>query len=248
MAKTKRVRGCGQCREGWRVKTIIASEGHSFAGNEYEIAVKCECQRQGQVVREHLKTKMRHASMADREIAAAFAPWSLSPSEYSTGVIEGLQELAQWAKGETKDPPWAWLLLSQDGRNGNGKTHAAAQVAREWLAAERGTLEWASSVRDSERAILGRMGDQRGELENRWIAARLLIIDDLGAEGGRETRRELWNQILTERERHNRLTLATSNAATAQELFDERLYSRYQGAEVLVMDGPDFRAVRKTSV
>lgn len=243
-----RVRSCGECSEGWKTKRVTAAEGHPFAGNKYEIAYKCECQRRGQAVREQLTAKMRQAGMADKEIAAAFATWKLSPAEYSRGVIHGLQDLVRWAKGEAENPAWAWLLLSKDGQTGNGKTHAAAQAAREWIAAERGTLEWASSVRDSERAVLGRMGDQRGDLEQRWVSARLLIIDDLGAEGSRETRRELWNQILTERERHHRLTIATSNAATAQELFDERLQSRYQGAEILVMDGPDFRDILKTSV
>jgi DNA replication protein DnaC len=143
------------------------------------------------------------------------------------------------------DQPAGFLLLH--GGYGTGKTHLAMAIGNACL--ERGIAGYvytAPDLLDTLQTSQFASPQTFEQLMQTVCRARLLIVDDLGAERPTETRDMRMFQIIGERYQRRLPTVITSNFAPTSERFEPRLRSRL-GDEAVVQavfcGGTDYRAV-----
>lgn len=181
---------------------------------------------------------------AARAAAAGQENWRrIAPARFADATIETLigrgragEQIAEWSFG----PEGRNLIIT--GPVGTGKTWAA-------LAAVRGFVEAGSDVRFWPTVEL--LDELRpGSTETTTLEAActcdVLVLDDLGVERPTDWVAERLYAIVNRRWMDNRVTVATTNAATSDELaahVGDRMRSRLvgSGAVVVRLTGPDRR-------
>ena len=153
----------------------------------------------------------------------------------------------------------AFLRAGEDGRDlllcgpvGTGKTRLACTLLNEW---------WRTGERSMAFArvplLLYRLRPQAAsdssETFDRLVAARLLVLDDLGSERDAATDYTRRTLLMLYEARHDagRRTVWTSNkrpSEIAVFMGDDRLSSRIVGrSEVVGLEGPDWRLAQRTA-
>lgn len=141
---------------------------------------------------------------------------------------------------------------------GTGKTHLAVALTKEWYANNIRAAELQAHARPSVSFIstidllweLKKHFNSKSadpELLQKYAAADLLVLDDLGAERSTVWSREVIETLI--RRRHDDIvpTIFTSNLdlSAIEKAFDDKIASRIAGTcAVIKLDGPDRRIVR----
>ncbi|MFH0964721.1 MAG: ATP-binding protein [Planctomycetota bacterium] len=138
-----------------------------------------------------------------------------------------------------QEDPRGMLMLW--GRVGVGKTHFAVAVLHElYLRGCDGLrfLDVAKLIAALRRQVFD------ADLERERIAREdVLVLDDLGLQGGTDWAREHVVSLISRREAEERPTIVTSNLSLEElsKAFDDRLASRLAGGKVIRMGGRDWR-------
>jgi DNA replication protein DnaC len=115
------------------------------------------------------------------------------------------------------------------GGPGCGKTHMACGIATVWISAGRTVRFWRTSnfLRDVKAGYSHDRGDER-KLFRQAAKSELLILDDLGTEGGSEWAQGILLDLLDECWNRRSLLIVTTNVPTAEfdRAFDPRISSR----------------------
>lgn len=161
------------------------------------------------------------------------------PQRFSEAHLSDLTDtVAQALAGYAAAPAGRNLVLV--GPTGTGKTHAAVAVARQ-LHGEGWELQFTPVVELLDEL---RPGGDEGALA-RYMAASLLLLDDLGSERPTEWTGERLYALVNRRWLEERPTVVTSNLAPdeLEAALGSRTYSRLVGNDALVvkLTGPDRR-------
>lgn len=159
---------------------------------------------------------------------------------HSLNVVD---ELTGWA-----DAPGSSANLILMGPVGTGKSHAALAAAREWLARRydelRGTSDPVFQVHQVVELLDAMRPGGDDQVGARAARARLLLLDDLGAERATEWAGERLYGLVNRRWLDGLATIVTTNvpAPDLTGALGDRVLSRLAGgATVLRLTGPDRR-------
>ena len=176
----------------------------------------CLCQRERAIQRE-LPPRYRYARLADFP-------------------VESRAQIGRWFK-----TPGDGLLLF--GAVGSGKTHLAAAIARDRM--EQGErvqfrrlAEFYAALRESYRLNMSET-----EVLQPYVAAPLIVLDDLGAGGLTDFERRATLEILDQRLNHMRPTVVTTNLELGEiaDKMDDRIASRLAMYTNIRLAGADRR-------
>jgi DNA replication protein DnaC len=157
--------------------------------------------------------------------------------------VPGLQEAFDAARQYAADP-FGWLVLS--GTHGVGKTHLAAAIANARLAA--GDAVFFSIVPDlldHLRAAFAPTSELPYDaLFDKIREAKLLVLDDLGAENSTAWATEKLFQLINYRYNYRMPTVVTTNTRLLSQM-DERIRSRLSDISLVrhcAISAQDYRA------
>ncbi len=155
--------------------------------------------------------------------------------------VESLKQALNLAQAYARAPQ-GWLVLM--GGYGCGKTHLAAAVAHEVVAA--GTPTIFLTVPDLLDWLRYAYQDPEVTFEERFEEIRsiqLLVLDDLGTQNATPWAQEKLFQIIDYRSLHRLPTVVTSNSSLDE--MDGRIASRIQNpdlVQLVAIHAPDYRA------
>ena len=168
----------------------------------------------------------KFSSLGLRAGAQTFANFEI------VGTIEARKSLTdcRFAAAQFADEPAGWLVIW--GAPGNGKRHLAAAVHN--TLTTRGVASIYISAPDLLNLLKRLMDDEVAKAAGQTYAERLdiykiapiLILDDLGADHGREWREAMWFELLDWRYRNTLPTMITTNVDPRGEELGYRLRSR----------------------
>ncbi|HEX9038952.1 MAG TPA: ATP-binding protein, partial [Ktedonobacterales bacterium] len=195
-------------------------------------AVPCVCKERA--LEERRRADLRRMSSLDAFHDKTFATFDAS--------IPGLREAYEVARRYAEDPQ-GWLVLS--GGYGAGKTHLAAAIASERLAAGQSVFfSITPDLLDHLRATFAPTSETPyDELFDKVREAGLLALDDLGAENGTAWATEKLFQIINYRYNYHMPTVITTNHRLLSHM-DERIRSRLADISFvrhIAIDVPDYR-------
>ncbi len=195
-------------------------------------AVPCVCKERA--LEERRRADLRRMSSLDAFHDKTFDTFDTS--------VPGVREAYEVARRYAEDPQ-GWLVLS--GGYGAGKTHLAAAIASERLAAGQSVFfSITPDLLDHLRATFAPTSETPyDELFDKVREAGLLALDDLGAENGTAWATEKLFQIINYRYNYRMPTVITTNHRLLSHM-DERIRSRLSDISFVrhvVMDVPDYR-------
>ena len=195
-------------------------------------AVPCVCKERA--LEERRRADLRRMSSLDAFLDKTFDTFDTS--------IPGLREAYEVARRYAEDPQ-GWLVLS--GGYGAGKTHLAAAIASERLAAGQSVFfSITPDLLDHLRATYAPTSEvPYDELFDKVREAGLLALDDLGAENGTAWATEKLFQIINYRYNYRMPTVITTNHRLLSHM-DERIRSRLADISFVrqvMIDVPDYR-------
>jgi DNA replication protein DnaC len=195
-------------------------------------AVPCACKERA--LEERRRSDLRRMSSLDAFHDKTFATFDSS--------VPGMHEAYEVARRYAVDPQ-GWLVLS--GGYGAGKTHLAAAIASERLAAGQSVFfSITPDLLDHLRATFAPTSETPyDELFDKVREAGLLALDDLGAENGTAWATEKLFQIINYRYNYRMPTVITTNNRLLSHM-DERIRSRLSDISFvrqIVIDVPDYR-------
>ncbi len=136
-------------------------------------------------------------------------------------------------------------MVFLSGNVGAGKTHVAVSLLRDAATRDerRGLFVHASGLFLELRATMDNRAASEAHVFAKYLADRLLVVDDLGAEKVSEYVRASWYHIIETRYSEMRPTVVTSNLSLAQvaEAYGDRIASRLASGFVLNFAGGDYR-------
>ena len=198
-------------------------------------AVPCACKEQQK--EERRRSDLRRLSSLDPFLDKTFATFD--------AAVPGVQEALRVAGAYAADPQ-GWLVLM--GGYGVGKTHLAAAIATQRLAA--GSPVFFSIVPDlldHLRAAFAPTSEMPyDELFDKVREAELLVLDDLGAENSTAWATEKLFQLVNYRYNFRMPTVITTNNRLLAHM-DERIRSRLSDLSLVrhvVIEAADFRERR----
>jgi DNA replication protein DnaC len=218
---------CPSCHGAGFVRDDVPVGDPSFGQ-----AVPCVCKERA--LEERRRADLRRMSSLDAFHDKTFATFDSS--------IPGLREAYEVARRYAEDPQ-GWLVLS--GGYGAGKTHLAAAIASERLAAGQSVFfSITPDLLDHLRATFAPTSETPyDELFDKVREAGLLALDDLGAENGTAWATEKLFQIINYRYNYRMPTVITTNNRLLSHM-DERIRSRLSDISFVrhvVIDVPDYR-------
>ncbi len=195
-------------------------------------AVPCSCKERA--LEERRRADLRRMSSLDAFHDKTFDTFDTS--------IPGVREAYEVARRYAEDPQ-GWLVLS--GGYGAGKTHLAAAIASERLAAGQSVFfSITPDLLDHLRATFAPTSETPyDELFDKVREAGLLALDDLGAENGTAWATEKLFQIINYRYNYRMPTVITTNHRLLSHM-DERIRSRLSDISFVrhvAIDVPDYR-------
>jgi DNA replication protein DnaC len=212
--------------------------GFGWLRVEGNAARRCRC-RDPRQSDEALRLALRAAGLEPDELRSALTPWDETAQPRPERVLAWGRKIAE---GDDGAPPFVVLF----GLNGRGKTKAAAMTTAAYLRAGGTGALFVNAPEAVSRVMRERFDREltRSPYEKRILGARLLVLDELGAEreGYRAATVEDW---IRHRHRRRRPTLITTNAPELDALGDGRVASRlgeaYQLELLSEVDYRDFR-------
>ena len=217
---------CPTCRE----------EVELFGPNEHKIEPK-----RREKFQENILTHIRKTGIGPRHENASL-------EDFESGKCK--TEISGWLAGNMTEP-----IMIQSEKVGNGKTHLACAILREWMIKRIDTNAIFIPAVDMLLALRGSFeseseGEREAALIRTWSETGLLVIDDLGAEKASEYGRQAMYQVVNRRYMHLMPTIITSNASTAEitEKNGAPFMSRVSCGLVILPDGSDLRAKFRTIV
>ncbi len=147
---------------------------------------------------------------------------------------ETLTAAREWAAGQF----WSLVFL---GNPGNGKSVAAAFLAKQWISrAGVDSVEW---LRAQEVATLSAYGREAQDLKARARRVKLLVIDDYGDESESAPWKAWLGDVLGARYAAEARTVITSNldAETFKARVGLRLTDRFREGAVIGITSPSMR-------
>ncbi len=195
-------------------------------------AVPCVCKERA--LEERRRADLRRMSSLDAFHDKTFETFDTS----GPGVREAYEVARRYA-----EDPQGWLVLS--GGYGAGKTHLAAAIASERLAAGQSVFfSITPDLLDHLRATFAPTSETPyDELFDKVREAGLLALDDLGAENGTAWATEKLFQIINYRYNYRMPTVITTNHRLLSHM-DERIRSRLSDLSFVrhvAIDVPDYR-------
>ena len=195
---------------------------------------RCECHTSGQAD----AAALRRCGLGDQEIAGIERGWDKSHQREPLALWAWAEDAARGLDGKA---PSMWVLW---GRNGRGKSLAAAVALQSYVAAGGKGALWFAGRQDIERVMAERR-DGISELESRVGKASLLVIDEWGAE--RPDHSGQLDTWVWGRHWKTTPTIITTNEDPRTHP-EGRLASRFADAQILEMVArTDYRQQRATS-
>lgn len=184
------------------------------------------CDAEQEIAQARAERVQKYSSSSARGAAQTFRNFHIS------GDLPSRQSLTDCraAAMEFAEAPLGWLIIW--GGPGNGKSHLAAAVHNELKS--RNSPAIYISAPDLLNSLKRLMDDETAKAEGQTYAERLdiyknvpvLVLDDLGAEHGKEWRDSLWFELFDWRYRQRLATFITTNVNPADESLNFRLRSR----------------------
>lgn len=226
-ARTRAADICPICHGAGFVRDDVPVGDPSFGQ-----AVPCACKERA--LEERRRADLRRMSSLDAFHDKTFDTFDAS--------IPGLREAYEVARRYAEDPQ-GWLVLS--GGYGAGKTHLAAAIASERLAAGQSVFfSITPDLLDHLRATFAPTSEiAYDELFDNVRNVNLLVLDDLGAENGTAWATEKLFQIINYRYNYRMPTVITTNHRLLSHM-DERIRSRLADISFVrhvVIDVSDYR-------
>lgn len=210
-----------------------------FGDPRFGQPVPCKCKEQ--------EIEERHQREEERRMAELDRFFSLQPFMDKTfdtfdAKVPGLREGFVVARSYAEDPQ-GWLLLM--GGYGTGKTHLAAAIAHERLAAGSSVyFAVVPELLDHLRSAFAPGKDiSYDEMFDKIREVELLVLDDLGAENGTAWATEKLFQLINYRYNYRMPTVLTTNNQL-QTRMDDRVRSRLNDlglVQHLIINAKDYR-------
>jgi len=186
--------------------------------------------------------QMEERRRSDLRRLSSLAPFAEKSFATFEGVVPGVHEAFEVAR-RFADDPQGWLVLS--GGYGAGKTHLAAAIANQQLAAGRPVFfSIVPDLLDHLRATYAPSSEvPYDELFDKVREAGLLVLDDLGAENSTAWATEKLFQIINYRYNFRMPTVITTNNRLLSHM-DERIRSRLSDLSLVrhvVIESADYR-------
>ncbi len=150
---------------------------------------------------------------------AAWAMSGIPEARYETNlatfkIVEGSEKTVDlaWALGTGKDKEGRaikWFILSIFGIPGNGKTHIAYGIGKEFIARGLAVKFW--TVQALLRALREEFNTKEDHVMAEIAASDLLILDDLAAEQGTDWQMGILEEIINERYQTDKALVITCN-------------------------------------
>lgn len=111
---------------------------------------------------------------------------------------------------------------------GSGKTLTVCSLANELMRKHQKLVKFTTSLRilDEIKATWGENGNAEGKLIEDLSRAEILIIDDFGADSGKDWINERFYSIINGRYVEKKVTIFTSNCQISELKYDERITNR----------------------
>lgn len=111
---------------------------------------------------------------------------------------------------------------------GSGKTLTACSLADELMRKHQKLVKFTTSLRilDEIKSAWGEKGNAEGKLIDDLSRAEILIIDDFGADSGKDWINERFYSIINGRYVEKKVTIFTSNCQISELKYDERITNR----------------------
>lgn len=180
----------------------------------------------------------------------SFDSFDLGCYSYDPKVQEKMKMILAMAKGYVRDFGEKGGNLLLIGPTGTGKTHISTAIARELI------HKGYNVIYDSTQNIISdfeadrfRSGYGREESRSdKYLDARLLIIDDLGTEFSNQFTLATIYNLLNTRQNKGLSTIISTNLSPDElaRKYEDRIYSRIigSGTKILPFDGKDHRVSR----
>lgn len=227
---------CPRCDDAGFVRRVRTVGDEGFGAFE---PCRCTLEREQ---RERSARLLRYSTLDCPLLAAmTFAAFRQRPNLKPEGAAF-LEKAVRAARAYARDPRG---FLTFFGRYGCGKTHLAAAIAHEQIAAGRVAIfATVPDILDHLRAAYNESGaGGYDELFGRWRSVPLLVLDDLGAERSTEWAAEKLYQLIDHRYRDRLPTVITTNAKADQ--MDGRIVDRIRdvdnGQVVELVNVPSYR-------
>ena len=184
-------------------------------------AVPCKC-KEREIEERHRREEERRLAELDRFFS--LKPFAEKTFDTFDPKMPGLREAYTVAHTYAEDPQ-GWLLLT--GGYGTGKTHLAAAIAHERLAAGSSVyFAVVPELLDHLRAAFAPDSEIRyDEMFDKIREVELLVLDDLGAENGTAWATEKLFHLINYRYNYRMPTVLTTNNSLHARM-DERVSSR----------------------
>lgn len=188
-----------------------------------------------------IRERLERAGVPARYVDASWESWR-RPPVIDQHLDERLRAIREWRGDEQHE-----TTLTLRGDPGAGKTHLATATLRRFVGAgNRGGL-WVSvsGLLHRLRQIVATGSDE--DLMGKLIAARLLVLDDLGAQKSTDWTVDRLYLLIATRYDALRPTIITTNLSLndIRDRLDARIASRLADGLVVHLDLPDWRASRR---
>lgn len=226
---------------GWKI---------TFGRDSQPYAEECEC---GIRKREIHNSRLKFAEIPEafKEVRLSnFKKTIYKKPESQEMVVEAAMAIRYWLQNLSDMKKRGIGLYIYSGIKGSGKTRLIASIANELVEKYDTQVKFCTSIQILQeiKETWGKKRDYEQETEKKLIdtlsGIEVLIIDDFGAEQGREWKDERFYSIINGRYVDKKITLFTSNMRLDDLGYDERIKNRIK-ERVLQIPFPE-ESVRDT--